>query len=139
MRTADCIAQGPLSGANWKTFARIEFFSVWTRTGLGGGRYPRPSLLPRRPNAFASGLSLVKQSGFDLPVMFMTTAGWVFLPRLINGISMKRQDKYAAGVVIRTDGRVKMIEATEIGNSESWKFPTVRSLLANNIPRVCSK
>ena len=25
MRTADCIAQGPLSGANRKTFARIEF------------------------------------------------------------------------------------------------------------------
>jgi hypothetical protein len=28
MRSADCIAQGPLSGANRKTFARIEFFSV---------------------------------------------------------------------------------------------------------------
>ncbi len=28
MRSADCIEQGPLSGANRKTFARIEFFSV---------------------------------------------------------------------------------------------------------------
>jgi len=29
MRSADRIGQGPLSGSNRKTFARIEFFSVW--------------------------------------------------------------------------------------------------------------
>ena len=40
LRHADCIEQGPLSGATRKSFAHTQFFSVWPRPdmGLTGGR-----------------------------------------------------------------------------------------------------
>ena len=35
MRSAECVEQCPSSGANRKTYARTEFFSVWTQSGTG--------------------------------------------------------------------------------------------------------
>jgi hypothetical protein len=40
MRSADCIEQCPSSRAKRKTYARTEFFSVWTQSGHSAIRHP---------------------------------------------------------------------------------------------------